>query len=55
LPTPRFEKGLFFLGRHKVVEAEAIQKGKPELNQCGKERRKKGVEAKGGKKGKISA
>jgi hypothetical protein len=51
LPTPRFEKAHFFLGRNKVVEAEAIQKGKPELNQCGKERRKKGVEAKGGKKG----
>jgi hypothetical protein len=30
------------------VEAEAIQKGKPELNQCGKERAE---EAGGGKKG----
>jgi hypothetical protein len=38
------KRDFFFLGRHKVVEAEG-------LNQCGKERRKKGVEAKGGKKG----
>jgi hypothetical protein len=35
------------VGRNKVVEAKARWKGKHELNQCGKERRKKGVEAKG--------